>query len=66
MNKCTSHIALKVPKLVHVIVLTGYFPFIPDELKDEKVRLVPSTGHLTNMDQPGIYNKILKNFLENL
>ncbi|OIK06609.1 alpha/beta hydrolase [Bacillus sp. MUM 13] len=145
------HIALKEPKLVNGIALTGYFPFIPDELKDEKkkqyeffsnievndpntaelfrilhgdqwkrtlkygnhtmtfhypvatkehienirvpmlilngsnelldveavtyvkkikndteVGLVPNAGHLANIDQPGIYNKILKNFLENL
>ncbi|MCF6408132.1 alpha/beta fold hydrolase [Alkalihalobacillus sp. EGI L200015] len=145
------HIAIKEPELVKGIILTGYSPFIPEELKgimekqyeyfiniedndrniaehfkklhgdkwrrtiksvlhtmtfnyptatqedirnirvpmlilngsnelheveavtyvkkinnDAKVGLVPNAGHTANIDQPGTYNKMLENFIEDI
>ncbi len=37
-----------------------------DSIKDSKLVVIPSAGHLSNIEQPAAFNTALKNFLEQL
>ena len=72
-SKTHAHIfkTINVPTLIIVGELDKLTPIkmatkIKSLIKNSKLSIIPNAGHLSNIEEPKIFNKILFNFLKNL